>query len=177
MSIDHVKRLKRLVPPIDQPSHEMDWALAEEIFGQPFPTDFKQMVSLYRDSLWCDLFRAIYPDTETRESCEMSREKVLRILAAIYSANLWDKEGNLVRIPPYPSPEGLLPCLIDTNSDVVCWHTVGEPDSWTTVLYQEGNLFFYPTDVTQLIHDWIQQIPPAAEVWGKPDPRNLRVSR
>lgn len=178
MTVKHVNRLKQLMPPLEPPpDNQVDWEVAEDVFGRSFPIDFKEFVRAYGNVIWCDLFRAIYPGSETRDACQKSRDYVENLLAAMYGAKLWGSDGKEIHIPPYPASEGLLPCLIDTNSDIVCWYTVGHPDSWTTVLFQEGNLFFFPCDVTQLICDWIEQIPPAAEVWGTLNMRKFGIAR
>jgi hypothetical protein len=171
MSISHVERLKMLVPPLDPPPENVvDWAMAEQEYGLTFPEDFKRFVGIYGNVIWCDLFRPIYPKTQSLETCRKSKEYTLKILAGIYGARLWDENGEAVTIPPYPSLGGLLPCLLDTNSDVVCWHTVGQPENWKVVLFQEGNLVFYPSDVTQLICDWVEHVPPASAIWRAFDP-------
>jgi hypothetical protein len=176
MSLRHLDRIKQRLPPLDPPpeSH-VDWTMAEGVYGLAFPTDFKQFIATYGNVEWCDLFRPVYPRTESRKACEQSRASVLQTLDAMYAARLWDRDGNLVNIPPYPASGGLLPCVIDSNSDVLCWRTDGPPDGWTLAYFQEGNVFFYPCDVTQLICDWIERIPPATEVWGDPTQRPFEI--
>jgi len=167
MSLRHLDKLKKLMPPLDPPpENSVDWAMAEQVFGLSFPNDFKQFVYTYGNVIWCDLFRTIYPETDTREACLKSREYTLELLSHICSDRLYDADGNVFDIPPYPSPGGLLPCLTDTNSDFICWRTVGHPDEWTTVKYSVGSVFMFPFDLTQLICDWIEQIPPADQAWS-----------
>jgi hypothetical protein len=72
-----------------------------------------------------------------------------------------------IDIPPYPAGGGLLPCLADTNGGFICWHTTGPPDEWTTAMVNSGNIWFFPMGITQLIADWIEQIPPGDDLWDK----------
>jgi hypothetical protein len=179
MSILHVEKLRKLAPPLEAaPENVVDWAMAEKVYDLVFPEDFKKFIGVYGNVMWWDLFRPIYPRTESLDACRESKESVVRLLASMYSAKLWNENGEVVDIPPYPKPEGLLPCFLDTNGDIVCWHTVGEPDQWKVVVFQEGNLFFFPFDVTQLICDWVEHIPPASGIWRPFDirPRQIQLA-
>jgi len=168
MASQHLERLKTFMPPLNPPpENEVNWKMAEEVFGLSFPLDFKQFVFTYGNVIWCDLFRAIYPETSSREACEKSREDLIETLTHICSDRLYDEAGNIVNIPAYPSPGGLLPCLTDTNTAFMCWRTVGAPHEWTLLKYSSGNLFMFPMDLTQLICDWIERKPPADKAWGE----------
>ncbi|MCA9046191.1 MAG: hypothetical protein KDA69_17820 [Planctomycetaceae bacterium] len=167
MSLHHLAKLKKLMPPLDPPPENLvDWALAEEVFSLQFPTDFKQLVATYGNVIWCDLFRPIYPETDTLARCEASKNDVLETMSLIFSDELYDTDGNAVQLAPYPQLEGLLPCLTDTNSSFVCWHMKGNPDEWKLVQWYSGTVRFLNCDITQLICDWISQTPPFEDVWG-----------
>jgi hypothetical protein len=131
MAMNHLERLKRLMPPIDPPPEsDVNWPMAEEIFGTRFPTDFKNLIATYGNVIWCDLFRFIYPETSDEPACRRSREDVIETLSYLCGGEnrLWDESGQEIHIPPYPESGGLLPCLTDTNTGFVCWHMVGNPD-------------------------------------------------
>lgn len=168
MSHQPLEELKTLMPPLEPPpENEVDWTMAEAVFGIRFPTDFKQFVLTYGNVIWCDLFRAIYPETDTREKCEKSRDDVLETLSIIFNDDLCDENGDTIdNLKAYPSPGGLLPCLTDTNSSFVCWLTSGEPEHWTLVQWFSGTVRFFECNLTQLIRDWIKQVPPAKDAWG-----------
>src|SRR5690349_17863842 len=137
MAMMHLQKLASLVPPLDQPPENVvDWGMVEQEYGLPFPDDFKKLVTTYGNVMWCDLFRPIVPKTDSLNACRKSKAYVLSLLAAMYATQLWDEHGNEVDIPPYPAREGLLPCVIDTNSDIISWYTLGDPDEWKTVLFQ-----------------------------------------
>ena len=85
----HVEKLRKLVPPLEPPpENDVDWKIAEQIFGIDFPEDFKHFVKVYGNVMWCDMFRPIYPKTESIESCEQSKQYVLRTLSAMYGGAL-----------------------------------------------------------------------------------------
>ena len=64
MAASHVEKLKGLVPPlVPPPENAIDWEMAEQEYGLPFPEDFKRFVSVYGNVMWCDVFRPIYPKT------------------------------------------------------------------------------------------------------------------
>lgn len=155
-----------MLPLSPPPDNTVDWALAEEVYRLSFPNDFKQFIGVYGNIIWCDLFRAIYPETQSRDMCEKSKEYVHEILAAIFSGELWDVDGNAINLLPYPSTGGLLPCLVDTNTSFICWITKGKPDEWTTVKCSSGTVCMYPFSLTELIINWLEQIPPADKVWS-----------
>jgi hypothetical protein len=167
MSSIYIEKLKKAMPPLDPPpDNVVDWAMVRDVYGLDFPNDFKDFITTYGNVIWCDLFRAIYPETGTRQECEASRTDVLETLSLIGGDRLYDVDGNVVEVPCYPTPGGLLPCLTDTNSDFILWRTEGEPDDWTVVKYSCGNVFMFDFGLTQLICDWIERVPPADQVWG-----------
>ena len=166
MSLQHLARLKKLMPPLDSPPESVvEWSLAETGFGITFPEDYKEFVRTYGNVIWCDLFRPIYPATSTQQACEESKAYCLKVLSYMYKAKILGGDGKQISIPPYPALGGLLPCLADTNGGYLCWHTSGQPNEWTTALYYGGNAWFFPMGLTQLIADWIEQIPPADAIW------------
>jgi hypothetical protein len=77
----YLERLKTLMPPLpNPPNRDVDWELAEDVYGLPFPSDFKEFVATYGNLRWCDLFAPIYPITSSRKTCVKSRELVLDYL-------------------------------------------------------------------------------------------------
>ena len=151
-----------LVPARD---NDVDWNMAEEVFGVRFPTDFKELVHTYGSVYWCDLFGLFYPDTSTREKCEESRRYVQQTLDMLLSGSLRDESNEQIEPEKYQEPQSLLLCLSTTNGTYVCWHTVGEPDDWKVVEWDEGTIRSWDCNLTQLIANWISQTPPYDEVW------------
>ncbi len=85
MSLSHVQKLTQLVPPLDPPPENVvDWKMAEDVFGISYPNDFRQLIHCYGNVMWCDLFRPVYPKTQTRAGCQESKEYVLELLSAMY---------------------------------------------------------------------------------------------
>jgi len=168
MSQQYLEELKVLMPPLEPPpDNNVDWEMAEQVCRIRFPEDFKQFISIYGNVIWCDLFRAIYPETDTWEKCEKSREEVLETLAIIFNDGFCNEDGTAItNLRPHPNPGGLLPCLTDTNSSFVCWLTSGKPEEWTLIKWHFGTVTFYDFTLTQLIRDWIKQVPPAKDAWG-----------
>lgn len=168
MSLQHLEELKVLMPPlVPPPENKVDWSVAEEVFGIRFPNDFKQFILTYGNVIWCDLFRAIYPETDSREKCDASRSEVLDTIDTIFNDGFCDENGDAIDgLRPYPNPGGLLPCLTDTNSSFICWLTSGDPENWTLVQWYSGTVRFYKSDLTHFIRDWIKQIPPANDAWS-----------
>jgi hypothetical protein len=167
MSSQHLEKLKQLMPPVNPPpENNVDWAMAEDVFGLRYPQDFKDFIHSYGNVIWCDLFRPIYPETSTRKQCEASRGEALETLSIIFNGDMCDPDGRVLSLKPYPAQGGLLPCLTDTNGSFICWLTAGDPDSWTLSQWHNGTVRELDCNFTQLISDWISQTPPFNDVWG-----------
>lgn len=166
MSIVHLERLKELMPPLEPaPDSVVDWNVARDVFGLSFPADFTEFVATYGNVIWCDLFRPIYPITKTLSDCQKSKDHVLEILGRMYKSDLLDEENRIINLPHYPAPGGIFPCLVDTNGCYICWITTGAPDNWITAKFDSGYLQVFQCDLTQLICAWIEQKPPASDIW------------
>ena len=172
MSLQYLEKLKSLMPPPDHPPlNEANWPVAEEVLGLRLPHDFREIVHIYGNAIWCDSFRPVYPGT-TLEECQEYRDHLLELLKPMDF--LYDEERTF-SYARYPDPGGLLPCLIDFDGGACCWITEGAPDNWGILYWFGGPCKVFPMhNVSRLICDWIEQKPPVQDVW---DPQRLAPGR
>ncbi len=135
--------LIRLVPPPAEPVGAIgDWQRVEADLGLRLPADFKALIERYGLGQFVDFITPLTP-FGPRDLLVQSAHRLL------------DSERSFRRTHPdkcpypfYPEPGGLLEWAATDNGDRLCWLTGGEPDSWTTVVWNPRGWYYEAHDLS-----------------------------
>lgn len=125
-----LNELMKLLPPPSSAVESADavaWASFEQSFGTALPLDYKQFVTIYGTGAIDGFLWILNPFSKTGylNLVEEGRAK-LKSLKAL--------RNEIVPYPLYPEPNGLLPCGVSDNGDVIFWRCSGDPSEWNLVL-------------------------------------------
>ncbi|WP_410599471.1 SMI1/KNR4 family protein [Amycolatopsis sp. lyj-90] len=117
--------LVRLITPPENPvGFGGDWQAVEVELGLVLPSDFKELAARYGEGDFDDI-SLLSPDdllTSARDLLPMA-------------GGFRDEFPEAVPFPLWPEPGGVLEWARTGNGDSLCWLTGGEPDDWTTVVW------------------------------------------
>lgn len=122
--------LMKLLPPPSSAVESADavaWDRFEQSFGTALPLDYKQFVTIYGTGAIDGFLWILNPFSKNRylNLLEEGRVKLEALEAFIHET---------VPYPLYPKPNGLLPCGVSDNGDVIFWLCSGHPSEWSLVL-------------------------------------------
>ncbi|MCM2393351.1 SMI1/KNR4 family protein [Streptomyces albipurpureus] len=163
--------LTRLVPPPPSPvAADGDWAPIEADLGLRLPTDFKALTGRYGLGQFVDFVSPLNPF-----SGQGQLQGARRLLEGERRSR--EKYPEEHPYPYYPEPGGLLVWAGTDNGDRLCWLTEGEPDTWTTVLWNPRGWSYepHPMGAVAFLYDWLSGnlgteliAPPPAKPWFDP---------
>ncbi len=117
--------LVRLVTPPENPvGFGGDWQAVEVELGLVLPSDFKELAARYGQGDFDDI-SLLSPDDL------LTSARDLLPMAGGFRAEF----PEAVPFPLWPQPGGVLEWARTGNADSLCWLTGGEPDDWTTVVW------------------------------------------
>jgi hypothetical protein len=147
-----IEDLAALAPPPAEPrGANGDWGQVEAALGLGLPTDFKQLVSRYGLGQFAGFITPLTPFAE-RDLLVPNALRLLERERAFRDANP-DKSP----YPFYPEPGGLLEWAGTDNGDSLYWPTDGEPDTWTTVVWNPRSWRYdaHPVGAVEFLHGWL----------------------
>ncbi|OXM50478.1 SMI1/KNR4 family protein [Amycolatopsis alba] len=117
--------LIRLVPPPEKPvALEEDWRSVEKELGLALPSEFKALATRYGAGSFDDI------------SLLSPGELVVSARDLLGTAGAFrDDWPDMVPFALWPEPGGLLEWARTGNGDSLYWLTEGEPEDWTTVVW------------------------------------------
>jgi hypothetical protein len=126
--LNYLNELRKVVHAPAAPTHASgDWHQTEVVLGTSLPSDYKALVTTYgagvfAKALW--LLNPFVPRTTLKGSA----------LAVI---SQWQQVSDMceVEYPFYPEKDGLLPCAVNRNADVISWRTSGDPEQWDLIVW------------------------------------------
>lgn len=136
-----LQRLEQVVPPPTAPLEPVAserWSSAEATLGLTLPDDFKQLVDTYGTGMFNDFLTVFVPFAGNKNL------NLLDVQTPILDAyrTLAKEHPDTAPFPVFPEPGGLFPYARTDNGDVFYWKTVGEPNSWPTVLFESRHAFY-----------------------------------
>ncbi len=147
-----------LPPPIDAGRAEQ-WKEVEAALKTQLPSDYKNLVSNYGVGYfgnYVTVLNPFYPEHQYpsilalyKKSYEMLHE----------NRQEWD-----CPYPFFPEAKGLLPWGKDDTAGLLCWLTVGSPDTWQTVVLNSNWQVCeeYPMTATEFLFSWLtRQVAPS----------------
>ena len=164
-----LRELIELMPPTELlPFEKVDWEKLEERVGLRYPKSFKEYVSVYGGSSWCDWWHPFFNEAEDSKSLDEFMETMSYHITIMRDKDLCKSEEETA-LPLYPERGGLLPFLIDfDNISYCCWKTTNaNPDKWPVA-------FVIGWDVVELrgitmagmILEWLRRSTRMRKVWG-----------
>jgi hypothetical protein len=124
-----------LLPPDGVAGRNENWHQVEGEIGLTFPSHFKELLGVYGDAVWFDLYHILYPTTT--EPTELYLEAVGSQLNILVEYGMTDVAGNEIKMPLYPEPSGLFPFMASSDGDYYYWRTdARDPDKWPMVRWE-----------------------------------------
>lgn len=128
------RALKDLLSPPNRP-REIGWDNAfvetELQLNCRLPEAYKWFVRSYGTGILDEFIWVLSPFASTDA---LNLRKNLRSRSEWY-LKLHEKHPREYPYQVFPKPEGLIPWAVTENGDVFWWKTVGDPESWGTVIY------------------------------------------
>ena len=126
--------LKELVTPPEQPAEVGSveaWLRCEAQLGFKLPSDYREFVFAFGSGLFAGLYRVYNPFAKSEwTALHPSVERTCTHLREFRQSFPQD-----VPYPIYPEPGGLLPWANDENGNDYYWQTLGEPDTWQVLSF------------------------------------------
>jgi hypothetical protein len=162
--------IEALPPPEGVAGRNENWPQVEAEINLTFPSHFKELLGIYGDSVWFDLYHILYPDTtEPTQSYLDSVRDQLNILAEY---GMTDETGNAILVPFYPEQGGLFPFMASSDGDYYFWKAdLPDPDQWPMMRWEMDTLRTLKVrTLAELFLDtlgWMQKNQPH-RVWVRP---------
>jgi hypothetical protein len=120
-----IKSLTTLIAPPEKPLEvEGNWQEAEKALGIEFPTDFRELIERYGTGEF-DLQSLLVSNPLS----EAGRKEIARGLWTLEQL----RDALELTWSIHPERPGYLPWGKDSNGNIFCWWTQGEPDNWPIV--------------------------------------------
>jgi hypothetical protein len=108
------------------------WERVEREIGTVLPDDYKGFLRQYGSGVIDDFLvvlnpGSVNPNINLIVAGSMRRRALQELRARFPGSYVHDV---------FPAPGGLLPFAVTDNANVLYWKTIGEPNSWTVVIYE-----------------------------------------
>jgi len=133
MASEDLERLVQLMPPPPDPIDSIgDWHAVESQINTRLPDDYKSFIELYGTGRIAGLLWPLNP---------FSSNKFLNLLHQCSlildtERSLRDEFPKYHPWPLFPESDGLFPWCTTDNGDYILWRTKGDPNNWTTFIYE-----------------------------------------
>jgi hypothetical protein len=125
-----LKYLMCLLPPPPEALESEDavaWDRVERSLGTELPLDYKELLATYGSGAVDGFLWILNPFAKNHHLnlIHEGRAKLEALAALIHET---------VPYPLYPNPNGLLPCAVTDNGDVMFWICSGHPSEWNLAI-------------------------------------------
>ena len=169
MNKDLEELTKLMPPPPKGPYSDVDFPEVERQLGIEYPPDFKEFISVYGASIWCDHVSLRFPRSHKPEDVEEFKVDMSQAFSW-FEGNTYDAQFNPIVFPKYPEKDGLFLFAEDFSGDYYCWITKGEPARWPILCwFRGGTAVVDDLNMTQMFLGWLQRTPKMVDLWGNLD--------
>jgi hypothetical protein len=168
MMTSDLRKLTQLMPvPDDVRDQNVDWDALETEVGLVYPASFKEFVATYGALRWFDRWCPVYCTGKSKREIACYQDFCRSILNRFQAAP-FDENWNPITTHPkiYPEKGGLFPFMASCDGDEYCWVTVGDPEAWSVVCCNSGQLRkLGKTTITRMFLDWMQGKKKMEKLW------------
>lgn len=167
MNKDLSSLIELMPPPKKAPDSKVDFAKVEKKLGIEYPPDFKEFVSVYGSSKWCDMIVPVYPRSHSNKDIDEFKQRMQLVFSDYLEGNMYDQDFDEIEYPYYPEENGLLWFAADFSRGRHFWLMEGEPSKWPIVCWRGGDtVVVKKMNMTQMFLGWLQRKPRMKDLWG-----------
>ncbi len=161
--------IDRMPPPPNPRDQDVEWVRLENRIGLQYPDSYKEFVTTYGGTVWCDNWCPFYTTAHTDKDVD-------EFLASV-SQNLEPMRGNMVQkgskepgrlnLPLYPEGGGLFPFMVDYSSGLYCWKTSDRnPNKWPVICWMHCQVTeLRGISIAGMFLEWLERKPRMMNLW------------